>query len=412
MRCLRPSVRRYVDLCGKEQFYECPCGRCLSCLVNEQDSWSIRINETCKAHKEFVYTTLTFNDSSLPRVEWFPDSVHNFEQLSDDVKSLLLRYSSFDSDTGELRIMAPALDRSIIRNWIKRARELYMYYKGERPKWKFLFFVEYGPKTSRPHLHGLFWGISQSDFQYYLEEPWNRDYGFTKTHFIKGGTQKDRRCISRYVSKYVSKGVFESPLVKAGFSPKPFRCISRGVGEEYLRNSFFDVFRSRSAQLLKSYFSDLSRDDPFREAQRRFLRRLLLDGMAASFFERPSNDELDRLAIYFDDGGYPHKLPRYYKQKLLQLHKPNLYAATVQALLLARARLHRLKGIAEFARKMGHFAASVHKCPWLGMSKSSFDLVSDKYLAFEQSQAEISAKGRYIELSNHYKRAMNLALVA
>lgn len=63
---------------------------------------------------------------------------------------------------------------------------MFVYYHKTRPKWKYLIFEEYGPGTSRPHFHLLFWGISYADYVCFFAEPWRDNFGFTLTKFIKG----------------------------------------------------------------------------------------------------------------------------------------------------------------------------------------------------------------------------------
>lgn len=413
MRCLHPVTRKYLDLMGQEHSFSCPCEKCIACLHNTQDSWAIRLNETNMKYGSFVYDTLTFNNSSLPCDVIEFSSLSDIDYLTDDVKSLLERYLLCDHESGELFYRVPAPDRSIIRDWIRNARELFVYHHGYRPKWKYFFCLEYGPRTSRPHFHGLFWGISKSDYIQYLKKPWRRLYGFTKTKFIEGKTDKDRRCIARYVSKYVSKGVFESPLVKLGFSPKPFRCISRGIGEEYLSSPRFDYFRSVCAEFLKSLCIPPGlHAGPELSLRRAVLQDYIVNDICEGWFKAPSEQNIIDLTTYFDNLGRPHALPRYYRFKLLNSFKRNVFQYLLQSYILARSELHANTLLAEFARSLGFSRASVSEGPFLGLGRRLFRLVSDRFALAQQNAAQIKAKARYVELRNHYKRSFNLAFVS
>lgn len=102
----------------------------------------------------FVYDTLTFRPSGLPMVEVqdILDSMGGLP-ISPQSEALLQHYS----DDGSV---IPYVDKDIIKNWLKRGREAYTRaHDGRRPSWKYLIYLEYGPKYSRPHFHVLF-GIS------------------------------------------------------------------------------------------------------------------------------------------------------------------------------------------------------------------------------------------------------------
>lgn len=339
MQCVNPGHRWLVNpLTGGRTWMPFPCGHCVACLHNQQDSWSIRINETakhCDRH-EFIYDTLTFANEHLPYLV-LPDSC--WDNASDASRNLFQRYAAqYLSLTGEdVKCVVPYVTRDIIRNWIRRARELYFYNHGVRPSWKYVVFMEYGPATSRPHFHLLFFNISKSVYNDYLANVWRRNFGFVKTKVVRNDTSKGRECVSKYVSKYCSKGVFESPLVQESFAPKPFRCISNGIGEEYLQgalhrafnNEFFAVLKGIKAlhledkELHRSYGYDYGRIRQF---------HLSNSEVADKFVALP----LDKLSIYVDEHSFKHAAPRYFKSKLLNLDKPNYFGCAIQNLLLAR----------------------------------------------------------------------------
>lgn len=435
MRCIHPFTRRYLDSITRvERVQECPCGKCIACLHNQQDSWAIRCQETAKAVGDFVYDTLTFSPSALPVRDVTRLVKHPLRIVSDESWSHLEYYCD------GARYFAPDVDRSIIRSWIRNARESFYYDYGYRPKWRYLVTMEYGPATSRPHFHLLFFGISKPDYEKYLGNVWGgldenkcllpdslgfhypkyiqrSDYDATgfrtrynrrKRKFERVSFKQDVECISRYISKYISKGVFESPLVKDGLCLKPFRCISHGLGVEYLSNKIFDYFRTPVSRLLKFLTVDTDKDPDVRCTTRRFSSRkwqIENTDILSSRFKEPDKHVLDRLVTYYDSLGRPHVLPRYYKQKLLDLHKPNLLSYAIQTLLYAYHQLYDNKKLAEFARSVGIYDAD-ESAPALGLSAESFDLVCHQYAASRQSEAEAAAKRRFIELSNHYKRPM------
>lgn len=366
----------------------------------------IRAYEATKAHPRFVYDTLTFRPVSLPCVE-LSDILDSNPYLEVSPSSLhALRFYSKDCSK------IPYVDRLVFREWIRRGRELYAkHHDGKRPNWSYLLFMEYGPKTSRPHAHLLFWGISKADYKRYFGEPWQHRYGMTKPTYFNGtSTEKDRACISRYISKYCSKGVFESPWVKDGLLPKPCKLVSNGLGVEYLKDKSFDWFRG----LLPSIFRDMTIDSRFDTGclQRVAHVRSLLTDMDITEGFRVPESALNPLSVYWmksERGAVPHPLPRYYKQKILNLLKPNVLSYTIQSHLLARADLQHNKALQAFASSMvGVFriAKDAFARPLLGLSRRLYNLLCSRFVLAERVQAEACAERRKTWLINHYKRPM------
>lgn len=435
MQCLHPFTRRYLDSITRvERVQACPCGKCIACLHNIQDSWSIRCQETAKAVRSFVYDTLTFRPERLPVRDATRLVNDPLRVVSDESWAMLEYYREGSS------YMVPDVDREVIRTWIRNAREQFFRDKGYRPRWRYLVTMEYGPNTSRPHFHLLFFGISKPDYEKYLGNVWGgldknhqllpesvgfhypkyvqrTDYdssGFRRRRSKKTGKlekvsfKQDCECISRYISKYISKGVFESPLVKDGICPKPFRCVSHGIGIEYLRDKVFDYFRLPVNRLLRFLTVDMDKDPEVRyTAARYFTRKYQIEhtDVLHRRFVAPGQHLLDRLVTYWDGLGRPHPLPRYYKSKLLDLQTPNLLSYAIQDLLYAYHQLYDNKKLAEFARGMGFLTAD-EKAPALGLSSQSFDLVRDGFALAKKRKAEACAKRRKTELANHYKRPM------
>ena len=393
----------YRDLLGARHAFECPCGKCIPCLHNQQDSWCIRALETTKAKPLFVYDTLTFRPSALPMVELCDILDSNPDITVSEQSAYMLQFYNVSPYTGQ-SARIPYVDRSIIRDWIRRGRENYVNdHGGERPDWKYMVVMEYGPKTSRPHFHLLFWNISQSDYKKYFGLPWYDRYGATKpSYFNCSSSPKDRECITRYISKYCSKGVFESPWVKDGILPKPFKCVSQGLGVEYLENSKFDYFRG----VLPMIFKDMTIDEQFETGrlQRTSHVRNLVDLDIMDGHDVPQS-ALDALSVYYDSLGHPHSLPRYYKQKLLNLLHPNVFAYKIQTLLLARADMHTHKAIQRLGNSMGlRIPDKALQSSTLGLSARLYNLLCHKFAFITRVEARFKAKGRYTVLKNHYLR--------
>lgn len=401
MKCPYSTTQTYINAVGVKCVYTRPCGHCYACLHNRQDELCVRALETCKEYPQFVYDTLTFAPRSLPLVP-LDEQIQRREfedesltiNLSDNSLRVLRQYST----NGD---MVPAVDRDIIRNWLKRARIAFTRCYGHNPVWKYLIFMEYGPKYSRPHFHLIFWNISKKDYDRFLGTPWRRDYGFTKpAYFNFNSSDKDRNCITRYISKYISKGNFESPLVKDGLLPKPFKFYSQGLGLGYILQPKFDYFRSHTAEFLKRIC--VTDDEPGTIDRTKPVVDYVLSYNPLLDFSA-NESELKKLSVYYDDAGYPHRLPRYYKQKLLNLLKPNVFSYAIQTNLLARAELLANKALQKFAFALGYTRANFAR-PFLGLGRRVFDLLSVKYSLAERLSSFVKAQRRKIELTNHYSR--------
>lgn len=411
MRCLHPIIRKYLDIAGIEHCQEVPCGKCIACLHNFQDSWLVRLRETSFAYKDFVYDTLTFSPYALTMYDVTSSVLFNYEKIMsfNGVERLLNKYRTVDYNTGELRFRVPYIDRSIVRNWIKRARENYFLDKGQRLNIKYFIVYENGPVWSRPHFHLLMWGITHSDYVTYFAKEWRRRYGFTKTKFISNGSDADRDRITAYLSKYVSKGVFESPLVRVGLLPKPWRSISQGIGQEYLQRDFFDWFRGPFAEALRNitidkshYFGDIEYN---RKIKYLIQREIVEDSKMKAVFDKVG----ERLKVYYDRQGYAHALPRYYKYKLCNGFTPNVLFYALQTYLLESTRVYYNSRIQRFAFSLGYRVNwGAKETPDAGFGQVLFDLLARNFVVAQRLQSKAEAKRRYYKLKNHYGRAMNL----
>lgn len=93
-----------------------------------------------------------------------------------------------------------------VQLWIRRNRTRS---KRKDSSFDFSYFItsEYGPRTLRPHYHGVFFGVTKDDVKDWFKD-WQEHYGdivrYDDLDPTKGGLS--------YVSKYCSKGSYEHPL--------------------------------------------------------------------------------------------------------------------------------------------------------------------------------------------------------
>lgn len=166
-----------------------PCGVCPECLKKRQSAIVVRSVIEASKRPKICFFTLTYNEDKCPVSE----------------------------DTGEL-----TLRREDVKNWKKEFRKLI-----SNKDFSWLCCGEYGPRTNRPHYHGLFFGLNESDLSI-VQHCWESKYGFAVFKNVAAFSQKDVTNVCRYVSKYVVKDdEFKTP---SDFVEKPRLMTSVGFG--------------------------------------------------------------------------------------------------------------------------------------------------------------------------------------
>lgn len=227
-----------------------PCGKCFQCLRDYQNSWSIRIQEEFNHYGYGYFFTLTYNSDSVPLV--------------------------CDSDSG---LLYQSVCQSHVQDWLKRFRTRLSRKEGKvKEGIKYFITSEYGPRTLRPHYHGVIFGVDDIEFRLLLSD-WQSRFGFTTYKLIPacncGGA-------SRYVAKYCSKGFFKNPYEVQGIVRRTFHLVSKGFGLSYVER-------------MKDYH--LAVDSSLNHRLDRYYQRVG-----------------DRSRVYIGKFGY--KMPRYYKTKI------------------------------------------------------------------------------------------------
>lgn len=410
MACVNPRWYTYKDgYSGEIRHIQIPCGHCACCLHAKHDAMAIRVKETAKHFPAFVYDTLTFRNESM---QWLDVSdVYYSSRVSLRVGSL--NYIRKYYPDWQL----PIFPKKIFSDWIKRGRAGLEYKYGKCPILKFLCCMEYGPKSSRPHAHLIMFGVSHADYIQFFAKPWRERYGFTKTKYIDqrtGNRQKDLSCISAYITKYVDKGNFDSALVKDGLQPKPWRQLSNGIGAEYcfngkeMVNSKFNFLYTDVNNISRSFSGvdytplyNLAKDkyEPYRESGFGFVPQ----GDNFSL----TRQQISYLTTYYDEGGYPHHLPRYYYDKLLG-RDPNLLKYEVSNCLLQDAEQRRYQEVSKFAADVGCVGADKYssEAEVLGLFDRVNPLWRVQYLTQQKNKRELREAGYKTKLKNLYKRPL------
>lgn len=307
--CLCPSPLSYKDLDGEEQVIMIPCNQCYECLIQQQNSWKIRMIEEAKVWKYAYFFTLTYSEDKLPCniVAEFPEGREVVGECRGSAASDLL-LDSYE------QVLSTACKKDV-QDWLKRYRTSYLRRRAhslgcyvrditsdkelyDRCKARFSYFItaEYAPdgyytdrhgmqrrSTMRPHYHGiLFTSIPQAEIMRLFGD-WRQRFGFFQMSRVRQRNNSANAASScaNYCAKYCCKGSFSSRLddISAGVIEKPWRIMSKGIGSSYLNNASFHTAR------------------PYRMTFSDYVDRCLQN------------------AFYFD-GSFKYKLPRYYYERI------------------------------------------------------------------------------------------------
>lgn len=406
--CLHPSYKRILDEYTHEWKTICyPCGKCWNCIHSFRESWRIRLYETMLASrlspvKGFIYDTLTLSNDAMPSV-----SIADYftGEIDIDVKGL--------HDKDLMRIVdhyqgrVPVLYKETVSRWLKIGRELYFQHYGKRCELKFFGALEYGPLWGRPHVHIAVFGVNRADWVRFWAKRWRRSMGFTKTKFVdlsQAGSYAMQHCsrISTYISKYLMKGSLESPLVKYGIAPEPWRVCSHGIGEELIS---YDL-QHRFDWLKKDIKYWMSNRIPFNSNSN---SRAYIDaeGYVKEFYSRLLPTEVESLKTYVKDG-YKSALPRYYRDRLLCTHKKGLGGKTIQIALSENAFNDCFEEVLQHASECCYFPRfrgdieGLRK--FLEHDLRAFNFAYHKYFAFKRIQNMGKAKWHRLSSLNFKNR--------
>lgn len=186
--------------------------------------------------------------------------------------------------------------------------------------------------------------------------------------------------------------------------PKPHHFYSQGLGLGYLASSKFDFFRSVLTDVFKAMSTDQTDGVKGTLLEKLYVRDLIQRLDITEGFKVPEG-ALEALSVYRDDNGFPHRLPRYYKQKLLNLLHPNVFSATLQDYLLVRADHETDKRLQKLAFEKGYFKASLSR-PCLGLGRRVYDSLCRSLVVAQKLSACIALERCKTRLINHYKRPM------
>lgn len=223
-----------------------PCGVCMECKKKYQNSWTVRLEQELKAcNYKAVFFTLTYADIAIPKnflyqghlIKSAPDYRYdnNYiiedkdtgEYISDFRNLDIVDFNTIDLKEFYKGIRDNGLEdkyysfnsvrKKDVQEWNNRCRKAYRKATGNTVK--YFITSEYGPRTLRPHYHGIMFGIDAVNFKRYFKKDWVKHFGleqYADTCVAVEDVHTDAGAV-QYVAKYCSKGVFEHPFCSKNF---------------------------------------------------------------------------------------------------------------------------------------------------------------------------------------------------
>lgn len=261
MRCYSPVTIRQDD----GTFISVPCGKCPACLSRKRSEWTFRLLEEQKVSSSSHFVTLTYSDNHLV----YGDSFH------------------------------PSLCLVDLQNFHKRLRKLIKPFKL-----RYYAVGEYGSKTLRPHYHGIYFNVPDSNF-------FNKAWSLSGEPIGNTFTGVCNQSSIHYVTKYMIQ-----PNNLPDGLKQPFAVMSRrpGLGSAFLANSSY--MRSNRLNYV-SFSGGVRLSLPRFYSERIFskIERQFLGARSRAEFDSKVSSEISRL----------ESLGRNYYHELLQVQKARDY---------------------------------------------------------------------------------------
>lgn len=211
MKCLHPVlIKRDKRKLPSDRLIEMvPCGKCVNCLANKRQSWSLRLWAETLSSPTSLFLTLTYEEDQLP----------------------------LEGNNATLR-------KRDLQLFFKRLRKFLYSKYSDAPKIKYFSCGEYGGLFGRPHYHAIIFSLppARNFFLFYediLREIWK------KGHVVVDGVNGNR---IGYVSKYLLKSDEERTFPgrkdyydSIGVEP-PFLLSSHGIGASLLDKFDYNSF--------------------------------------------------------------------------------------------------------------------------------------------------------------------------
>lgn len=270
-----------------------PCGKCLQCRVNYAQTWATRITVESQYHKHSYFLTLTYKEEEVPVINTITGEL--YRQVRDPV----------DYVNGKMYERMTILKKDM-QDFIKRLRDQAKRkdYMDEGEKSIRLFYCgEYGPKTFRPHYHGIFMGFQIPDLKMipgsgkggnvYFRSEWLESVWKHGAVIIGDASFQSAQYVARYaIKKQIDAGEIISENTgetlkelyqKAGIQPEFINMSKKpGLGSQYYQDHKEELYNGSGKIYLKNgrivgppkYFDLLQDAEQYQKERGEALRKL------------------------------------------------------------------------------------------------------------------------------------------
>jgi hypothetical protein len=212
-KCVQPQSVPHPHGTKRSVRLTVPCGKCINCFQNKRSDWTLRLLEELKTAESAHFITLTYDDDHIPQ----PVPELQKKDIQAFLKRLRWRVDKYHKSVEEKR--SEALKMSPVR-----------------------YFVvgEYGPRTLRPHYHGILFNVPNEKVEQWVLSAWSVDSQNLGFVHVGSVTQASIHYTTKYVlDALLSTGNFSDLKDSQGewkVNP-PFSLMSRrpGIGENYVK---------------------------------------------------------------------------------------------------------------------------------------------------------------------------------
>lgn len=249
--CVHPLTIYRPAINGGVKEYIVPCGKCSECLQKLRNEVAALACLEGSDKMSLSFMTMTYSQHNLPISVIDHRSYVDFDSgellLENYVSGFMRGYDCLASLLDSFKVkcdvrtcddgsmICPTLHRQDWKDHMKRFRRA-LDRSGVEKKFSMLCFGEYGDRRSRPHYHALFFGLSPQAEKIFTDL-WQKYYGDCKTisvpRFNEDGSDAFMK-VSKYISKYISKGSHLPEACKLGYIEKPRRLSSVRFGRSDL----------------------------------------------------------------------------------------------------------------------------------------------------------------------------------
>lgn len=258
LRCLNPQ--HVVNAKGEEITVPCRC--CRACLMNKANKMSFLCSIEEEDYKYCVFFTLTYANPFVPLALPVPCIDHNDKNLGYLLMNKCDRLASLGVTLGfsqsehynnpdfmksflskvNLNGYIPYLSKLDLQRFFKRFRKELNKYTDE--KVRYYACGEYGPRTFRPHYHGLLFFNKRETFENYAKclcKAWT---------FGRVDASLSRSKAASYVARYVNSSVALPRLYEIS-SVKPFASHSVRFAQGFYQSKKEEIYKASPVEFIQ-----------------------------------------------------------------------------------------------------------------------------------------------------------------